>query len=653
MAKAIKWQIPFATNDPTNPTQYRIDIYAEGYTGQPIQLLGGPQPFVTEEDKNTDFFTPVRSQTGAIQVCTKLPNGGTLDINDLLPANNIDHPVRLVSISGSTETIEWQGFMSCEAFSQDYTEVPEIFSLPVNSVLEAMKSMEISSYWFDQVSGETISSFIEDILNQVYEEAGMQVATVYSQASDDILSKYIFASQYFTYETNESTGEVTYLYSSTSLCEILEDICRFMGWCLREVSDTFYFERIGSDELGMTTADMADLTWKGTGHQRSMLQGAKAVSVQAALKNFNTYFEMPICPTSGLNEKNAYGGVTAIPAWYYDKCTQTTVGVFTTSNTSKAFLARFYGIRSDSSMPWNVLYEDIGFNNSIYLAGKKYDDSTYAKYCTIKSVQEFSVIQGKSGTIEDVGYLILRIKDETAAKLQVDGYIRCGLKFLGYYYSGNVSQPWNSNSSTSFKVNMEKGNAEIRIPIPKTASTYTFAKSYIELYLYDDFDNTKTSAIISNVSLDYDPPYRKINDNANSNRYAQNLSGYRDEVSVELKLASSFNNRNSLSHIYGVKRYTYGQEYVDYLEPITALTYDLAGGTTATRRPEVDLLNRLATYYGAARQRLELIAAHPTAAPLPLLRLNGIGDGKVYLPLAEARDWKADTCKLTCFETPN
>ena len=91
---------------------------------------------------------------------------------------------------------------------------------------------------------------------------------------------------------------------------------------------------------------------------------------------------------------------------------------------------------------------------------------------------------------------------------------------------------------------------------------------------------------------------------------------------------------------------------MDYYEPITELTYNLSGGTTTTRRPEVDLLNRLATYYGAARQRLELEVAHPTVAPLPLLRLNGINDGKTYLPLSEQRDWRNDVCKLTCFECP-
>ena len=89
----------------------------------------------------------------------------------------------------------------------------------------------------------------------------------------------------------------------------------------------------------------------------------------------------------------------------------------------------------------------------------------------------------------------------------------------------------------------------------------------------------------------------------------------------------------------------------DATTPMTMLNYG-SSQSPDMRRPEVDLLNRLATYYGAARQRLELEVAH-ISTPLPMLKLNGIGDGKVYLPLAESRDWRTGVCKLTCFECPS
>ena len=92
---------------------------------------------------------------------------------------------------------------------------------------------------------------------------------------------------------------------------------------------------------------------------------------------------------------------------------------------------------------------------------------------------------------------------------------------------------------------------------------------------------------------------------------------------------------------------------------ITPMTYLNYGSTQQPdmRRPEVDLLNRLASYYGASRQTLDLITKHPVVnnapAVLPLLKLNGINDGKTYLPLSESRDWREETCTIKCFETPN
>ena len=651
MAKNIRWQIPFVS---IQGVHYRVDIYDEGeFT--PVQLTAGPTPFVTDEDASDDVFHPVRSQTGTLQICTLLPNTTDqyITLDELLPSNNIARPVRLLNLDNSN-AIEWQGFLSCEAYSQDYTGIPQILDLPLISVLEAMRSVKLSSYWFEQDYALTIGAFLSVILDdQVYNDLGMQVTAVYSDTCTDFLSKYIFVTQFFTYDTNEESGEVTYLYSATTLYDILERICKFMGWCLREAGDTFYFTRIGSDVSGQTTIDIDDLDWMGTDHNRTVSQGAKSVSVEAKVEEFKTYFEFPQCPIAGLSQKNIYGDIISLPRWYYDKCTRTSVLGFVSSDISKAFLARFYGIRSNSSMPWNTLYEEIGFENVIYLVGKAYTDTTYAKYCTIRSSQEFSCVCGVQNTNEDAGYFVLKIKEEVSAYLKVDGYIRCGVRFMGLYYSGITGSLWNTNPNSTIKVELSSGSGEVRIPIPKMGENYTFASSDIEVYLYDDFDNTKTSALISEVSIDYEPPFRKYKEPQSTNRYAQNIqTQFRDEISVSLELASNFANVNGLSHIYGKKRYNYGQEYVDYIEPITTLTYTKLDNTTESRRPEVDLLNRLATYYGAARQRLELEVAHPTDAPLPLLKLNGINDGKVYLPLSESRNWQTDVCKLTCFETP-
>ena len=646
MAKNIRWQIPFES---IQGVQYRVDIYDEGeFT--PVELTAGPTPFVTKEDSSDDVFHPVRSQTGTLQVCTLLPNTTDqyITLDELLPENNIARPVRLINLDTIPATIEWQGFLSCEAYSQDYTGVPQILDLPLISALEAMKSYEMPWNRIAAIGGVTVENFISSLLTRFYNSTSIQVTTYYSEASSDILTKYILQSQYVSYEEDDQNGTFTYIFTASSLYEIFEDICKFMGWCLREVGTTLYFMRVGLDELGMTAVNMSSLQWMGEGHQRTIIQGAKKVSVEASVKGFDTYFKMPQCPITGLNEKNAYADVSAMPVWYYDKCTQATVGMFTSNDISKCFLSRFYGIRQNSQMPWNTIYEDIGFNNAIYLIGQSYTDTSYVKLCKISSMLKFNVICGRRDSIENVGHFVLKIKDQIGAT----GYMRCGLRFLGRYYKGETGAMWSTSSTETFLVNMSNGSGEIDIEIPRLLTEYTLAESDIELYLYDDFDNGKTSALITDISIEYVPPFKKNTGDANSNKYGQNLSGYRDEINISLNLASSFGNVNSLSLIYGLMEYRYGSDYVYYIEPITSLLYTKANTTTESRRPEVDLLNRLAAYYGAARQRIELEVAHPTAAPLPLLKLNGINDGKVYLPLSESRDWQTDVCKLTCFETP-
>ena len=656
MSKAVRWQVPFVST--IDHTKYRIDIYAEddGSWDHPeqVQLLGGPQPFVTEEHKSDDFFTPVRSQTGNIQVCTAIPEGGILSLDEIMPANNIDRPIRLVSIDANdTETVEWVGFLSCEAYSQDYTAVPEVISLPVISVLEAMKSVELSLYWFNQIGSDTVSGFISDILWQLSTDNELDLTCVFSQSSNDILTKYIFCSQYFSYEQDEATGTFSFIYKGAYIYDVFTDICKFMGWVLREKGNTLYFIRNWSDELGMTSVNMSNLVWRGKDNKRNITQGAKKVSVEAEVSEFKTYFEMPKCPLYGLNERNEFTENRSWQ-WYYDKCTQAVVFPFTSESVADCFLCRFYGITNYSAYIWNRVYKDVGFSNAIYIKGFKhtgtYDDN-YTKRCTISSVIDFSVICGIANSLEDAGSFVLRIKDEVAAKLGVDGSIRCGMKFNGSYYNQLIG--WVNNPLATIKVEMSNGSGELKIPLPKINSVYTFVTSEIELYFYDDFDNTKTSAVISDVSISYEPPFRKDSDSSKKNRYVTKLSGFNDEVNMQLNLASSFGNANGLSHIYGVHRYEYGGgEYADYLEPITSIDYLKANNTTESRRPEVDLLNRLASYYGAARTNLELKVAHPTVAVLPLLKLNGINDGKVYLPLAESRDWKQDTSTLKCFEVP-
>ena len=177
----------------------------------------------------------------------------------------------------------------------------------------------------------------------------------------------------------------------------------------------------------------------------------------------------------------------------------------------------------------------------------------------------------------------------------------------------------------------------IKIPSLMTGVVSVYVYPYVNALCADPYTNSMFDVFISKLDLEYVPLKEELRTDRSENVYATETSqAFRDELSVDCELASYANNTKLATMLWN-----------DATTPAKLISL---GG--ATVRPEADLLNRLATYYGAARQRLELDVAHITT-PLPNLKLNGINDGKVYLPMAESRDWRMGTCRLICMEIPS
>ena len=75
---AIKYTIPFKSL--RSGTLYSVNIYDASYSGSPVVLKGGAQPFVTQEDDNDDFFADIRTQSGSLRIVDdgKDANGNAL-----------------------------------------------------------------------------------------------------------------------------------------------------------------------------------------------------------------------------------------------------------------------------------------------------------------------------------------------------------------------------------------------------------------------------------------------------------------------------------------------------------------------------------------------------------------------------------------------
>ena len=742
MSKQVRWQVPFVSR---LGTAYRVDIYDEGYTGSPVQLIGGTSPFVTDENDSDDYFAPIRVQTGTLTVCTHDEDGNVLiTLDDILPANNISRPVKLWRLlgGGAAGVLEWQGFLSCEAYDQDYTDIPQILQLPVISVLEAMASVEVDPA---KLSGlNTVGATIVKLLEIFIDEAGVSYFSKYYVPTvargSAIIGKYIDATVLFEQKEYNNENSVAYIIKGPSIKDCLDRIAVYMGWCCREVSESLYFfaanETTGytryyrvseSDWRGhygdspVVTGDISSLQWRGTDHKRTVSQGAKSVEVVAAIRKYELQIELPGFPAGDIstyyNEMNnnveseywtkvwwymvaslnisAYGNLK-LGFWALDK-----PGTFSydcsnygASNLTDV-LAHMWQAGSESSAKQG-LYPVYGRTYRFYAGAfftkeafedeeKQTHDTSNGLHCVFFPY----TLPNESGSDTppnfdpaQVGYIAQM--SSIVPFWANGGYLNLTTAYELIYYAWSVGGShvahigdnddkewrigmrlqlgenyWNGTTWQSspclFEARFTKGNFKgnwddsmlikktdgLLIPITSAMSGVVTLEIWPSSSQHGNvMNNYVFEAQFKEMSVSYIAPIDDSLSDRSENHYFRLLgTNFRDEISISTEIASKLYNNPSPSLIMN-----------SATEAMSELNY----GTTQSpdmRRPEVDLLNRLAEYYQAARQRLSLIVAHPTAAPLPLLRLNGISpDSRTYAPLAESRDWQEDSSTIKCFE---
>jgi len=727
MAKAVRWQIPFVSS--IEKTQYRIDIYDEqdGTWSGVTTLTGGPSPIVTDEDASDDFFAPIRTQTGNIEVCTAIPGGGTLSLEDILPENNIARPVRLVSIAADmSEKIEWQGFLSCQAYNQAYTDIPENIQLPINSVLEAMDSVPVS---MDRIGGiKSISNLVYHILKEIRIQCDLPCFTHINYSADDfsIFSQLIDSTVLFALKEYNHENSTTYIVDGMSCKEALTRICTFMGWVAREMKTDVVLERLCSD-LGMYREEIEDfygnfhysvsynspLTtglsifdpyWRGTNHQQSITQGAKSVEVVAKLAKYEINLSLPEFPygnteeyyeqfngpenriyiVASQNQKpypnvtlRAYGAELRIFGGTVENLTGE-ITVHDVLERLKNVLDIYHvdsGIYGPAQVGSGAFFAKVAFENQ-YQAAHITTDGLFVAWLLrinsglydtqpifqISSPLNYSVTKGYIKLNASMQHIVSEFDDHGEVTwMYVDNNwadkILMHIKFGNKYWNGSAwtttrSLVWVDIEGSNFKKNWQPSmSAEetdgYLIPIEKTNGS-------IEIAIYPQINKTSSKNIFladtffSELSVDYlDIDDDTLTDRSENHYFRLLGTNFRNEVSISTDLATTLNNTPSPSLILG-----------HTLEPIKEITYykdngsDIAGVTTEKRRPEIDLLNRLARYYQKARRKLNLIVKYAGTIP-PKDRLVLRNDNKEYRPMAESCDWKNDTSDITFMEIPN
>ena len=211
-----------------------LDIYDNtGYQGDVVTLTGGAHPFITQEDENEDYYTPIRTQSGNIEVLVTDP----AVVSDLIPVKATDHQVVLrKDLGGGESEICWVGFISGEMFTQPWEPVPYAATIPVVSVMEAMRGV-----MFTQDEGiSSLKSVMADVVSHIHQVAPSMVYPTFCRADQVYVSNQNFR-EWVKPATRANLGMGTDKYNCKSLYDVVEEFCKYFGVSLHEDAAQFVF----------------------------------------------------------------------------------------------------------------------------------------------------------------------------------------------------------------------------------------------------------------------------------------------------------------------------------------------------------------------------------------------------------------------------
>ena len=226
---AIHWQVKF--HSLRADTQYTVNIYDSTYTGNnPIQLKGGAEPFVTQEDSNADPFCPIRKQSGTLRIVDDGldANGNAWDWRTIVPMTDTARPVTLTNANGDTL---WQGFMQAQNYGGVLYGNPQEREFPVQCCLSVLGAIEVD---YQQSAIRNFAYLLNYIIGSI---PTISITSIVVQGNTDAQQWLLKKFDWNNFVEEDDDGVFSGRYK---LDQVLEDMCAFWGWTARTWQKTLY-----------------------------------------------------------------------------------------------------------------------------------------------------------------------------------------------------------------------------------------------------------------------------------------------------------------------------------------------------------------------------------------------------------------------------
>lgn len=678
---AIHWQVKFRSLRANE--LYTVNIYDDNYSGQPVQLIGASQPFVTQEDDNDDMFASVRTQSGYIRIV----DDGTINWRSIIPTTDIDRPVTLTDSGGN---IKWQGFMQAQNFGAELYGNPQEREFPIQCGLSVVSRADVSH---NNKKIQNFAYLLQEIIDAI-PQVGRPKTIVVQGGAD---AKAWLLKRIDWYNMLEEDSDYV-LQGKYDLMECLEHMCNFWGWCARTYAETLYLTC--ADDSGEANAlvlrhdsqqdDLADLAdGIDAGSIDTMLSTLTIGNIFASTENNDYQMRGPskVTLTADINDTD---GEIIDPM--DDRLRKEMVStpwnngyrvgdVHYSQDVLSIQRNEFYGngfslygsfnvahrFISDSE-PQNSHWEEVG--NVIHL--KKTSDRTYA-FVQLTSEYEHAFDEGFF-RLWGEAYWNGEKMDTTEGRWfsgDADMWMRFGIG-----HSRESAMWWNGkewvDSITVFRATI--GNRDDNIFTRWwTGSVFDTAVesniidvSQLSGYIYLEFLGTD-SQLVEEIDgekvidiKDFKLQFTK-NDTVSKDGPYPN-SGWYDIQPVDVKNKHTYkaqNNNQNVREEHGIDC-IFGSEndmsfgYGLLIDPddsymVSAPYNGLAG------RPETHYVNRISAYWATSKRKIECdLLVHDGMAVTVANGINprnkAVIDGTIMYPVSISRDWRDDIVRLILME---
>ena len=672
---AIHWKIPFKPLRST--ATYTVNIYDESYSGSPITLKGGSEPFSTQEDDDDDMFTPIRTQSGYLRIVDDGEDaaGNAFNWKSMLPSTDTDRPVTLTKTVGNTTTTAWQGFMQAQNFGGVLYGNPQEREYPVQCALAVTEGTDVD---YQHVGIENFAYLLNEIVSSI---PSLTIENIIIQGGADARKWLLTKIDWMNFASIDGDGNMSARYN---LYQCLEDMCRYWGYTARTSGKNIVLvcaddTDIESGFLTLTRANlltMAGGTSAGTivsGFSSATLTGTEFASVN------NNDFRMrgPNKATVTADCYSADSDVIEIyPASVID--TMNAGGSYTPSgNTGFGGSSAYVHYTNDltsftADMLTGTARTGYGsFNIGTYVTGSGHQSMCVIRITrsyTSSSADAYASLQTTRPHVFSDGYFKVSCeyyRNAEKYKNYVDGsgigkanmYIRFGVgmtRATAKWYNGNANASW-SNTMTAFKVPAGGLESEILGANSRMRSTDAMPCGYVFIDFLGSDDIEETNGVREFDIVDLIVTYKrnesiyettstahgnfaKLVDREMTDRHvysATNTGNVRDEWNADCIFASE----NSSKFGYGVLINPDGSYF-------TTTTY---GSSTTPVRPEQHLADRVTSYWASAKRKLELDLRTDAIADIsPVYKMTV--DGTTLYPIAISHNWRDDVTTLSLME---